>query len=43
MNKKVIIAAVLACVLAGGGYYGWQRGHQADPGTLVLNGNVDIR
>ena len=43
MNKKVIIAAVLACVLASGGYYGWQRGHQADPGTLVLNGNVDIR
>ena len=43
MNKKVIIAAVLACALAGGGYYGWQRGHQADPGTLVLNGNVDIR
>lgn len=46
MKAKVLVAAALACVLAGlatGGWWWYGREHIAAGDTLVLHGNVDIR
>jgi membrane fusion protein PltH len=40
--KKVLVVAVLAAVLAIGGFI-WTKRKVADPTMLVLHGNVDIR
>lgn len=43
MKKKIVIAALLLAAAAAGAAYWWQQRSPADPDTLVLNGNVDIR
>lgn len=43
MNKKAIIAAIVAVALIIGGVYWWQHRQTDNPNQLVLNGNVDVR